>query len=136
MGLTVSIGVVARRTGCGIDAIRFYEKSGIVQRAQRAENGRRVYRDADIARIFFIKRARELGFSLDEVRSLLSLGDAQENACAQVQSLANQHLADIAAKIADLIAMQTVLTTLVADCARGDALTCPLITALSEGGTR
>ncbi|OYV88816.1 MAG: hypothetical protein B7Z57_14470 [Acidiphilium sp. 37-60-79] len=74
-GREVPIGIVAVRSGCGIETIRFYEKAGVLPRARRAENGRRVYDNRDVARITFIRRARELGFSLSEVRGLLALAE-------------------------------------------------------------
>ncbi|OYV67466.1 MAG: transcriptional regulator [Acidiphilium sp. 21-66-27] len=96
------IGTVARRAGCGIDTIRFYEKIGILQRPRRTESGRRVYGTADIARLTFVCRARELGFSLDEVRSLLSLAERDERRCDDVKQAAIRHRQDVRRKIADL----------------------------------
>jgi MerR family mercuric resistance operon transcriptional regulator len=132
----VPIGVVAQRSGCGIETIRFYERAGVLPRAMRTESGRRVYDDTDIARITFIRRTRELGFSLDEVRGLLALADGSPDACGQVQSLAQHHLDEIAAKIADLKVMQTVLGALITQCAQGDDIACPLIAALSNDRQR
>lgn len=128
----VPIGVVARQSGCGIETIRFYEKAGILPRAQRTESGRRIYDEGDVARITFIRRARELGFSLDDVRGLLRLAEGNEDACEKVQSVAQHHLDEIAVKIADLMTMQTVLGALVVRCEQGDNAICPLITALAD----
>jgi MerR family mercuric resistance operon transcriptional regulator len=128
----VPIGVVARQSGCGIETIRFYEKAGVLPRAQRTESGRRIYDEGDVARITFIRRARELGFSLDDVRGLLRLAEGKEDACEKVQSVAQHHLDEIAVKIADLMTMQTVLGALVVRCEEDDNTTCPLIAALSE----
>ncbi|MGC9270904.1 MerR family transcriptional regulator [Acidiphilium sp.] len=126
------IGAVARRSGCSIETIRFYEKSGVLPRALRTEGGRRVYDRSDVARITFIRRARELGFSLDAVRDLLALADGRRDACEQVQSLAQHHLEEIIGKINDLTRMQTVLGALITRCAQGDDTACPLIAALSD----
>jgi MerR family mercuric resistance operon transcriptional regulator len=126
------IGIVSQRSGCSIDTIRFYEKAGVLPRARRTENSRRTYDEGDVARITFIRRARELGFSLDEVRGLLALAEDTGNACEQVQTLAQHHLADIVTRIADLTTMQTVLEDLVTRCAQGNNVACPLIAALSD----
>lgn len=131
-GSTVPIGLVSRRSGCSIDTIRFYEKTGILPQPRRTEAGRRVFDESDIARITFVRRARELGFSLDEVRGLLALAEGTGDSCDQVRSLARHHLDEIATRIADLTTMQTVLDALVAQCAQGTNPTCPLITALSD----
>ena len=128
----VPIGDAAERSGCGIETIRFYEKIGVLPEARRTEGDRRAYNSADIARISFIRRARDLGFSLDEVRSLLALAEGSKDACAKVQAITAHHLAEIAAKIAALNAMQTVLADLAQQCARGEVEACPLIEALSK----
>lgn len=129
---TVPIGIVSQRSGCSIDTIRFYEKAGVLPQALRTETGRRVYNESDIARITFIRRARELGFSLDEVRGLLALAEGTGDACEQVQLLAQYHLTEIASKIADLTTMQAVLGALVIQCSQGNNAACPLIAALSD----
>lgn len=135
-GREVPIGIVAVRSGCGIETIRFYEKAGVLPRARRTESGRRVYDNRDVARITFIRRARELGFSLNEVRGLLALAEGNGDACEKVQSIALRHLDDIAAKISDLTTMQTVLNALVTRCAQGDDTACPLIDTLSNDRQR
>jgi MerR family mercuric resistance operon transcriptional regulator len=85
-----------------------------------------------VARLTFIRRARELGFSLDEVRTMLRLGDERERPCAEVRVVASTHLRDVRAKIADLQAMERVLRATVARCGRGTGSHCPLIEALSR----
>ncbi|HQT65664.1 MAG: hypothetical protein B7Z71_05230 [Acidocella sp. 21-58-7] len=135
-GGEIPIGIVAGRSGCGIETIRFYEKAGVLPRARRSEGGRRVYDDRDVARITFIRRARELGFSLNEVRGLLALAEGNGDACEKVQSITLRHLDDIAAKISDLTTMQAVLNALVTRCAEGDNTACPLIDTLSNDRQR
>ncbi len=130
VGLEVPIGTAAGRSGCGIETIRFYEKAGVLPRARRSESGRRVYDDRDVARITFIRRARELGFTLDEVRKLLKLADMRGIPCCEVQDMAIEHREDIQAKIADLRRMQEVLDILIAQCQVGDQPGCQLIDAL------
>jgi MerR family mercuric resistance operon transcriptional regulator len=132
---SMPIGTVARRAGCGIDTIRFYEKIGVLQRPRRTESGRRIYGTAEIARLTFICRARELGFSLDEVRSLLSLAEGGERRCEDVKQAAIRHRQDVRRKIADLRAVEATLGTLIRQCEAGGPAECPLIEALSQPKT-
>lgn len=131
-GPSVPIGTVAQRAGCGIDTIRFYEKIGVLQRPRRTESGRRIYGAAEIARLTFICRARELGFSLDEVRGLLSLAERDERRCEDVKQAAIRHRQDVRRKIADLRAVEATLGTLIRQCEAGGPAECPLIEALSQ----
>ena len=124
------IGEFARLTGCAIETIRFYEKIGILPKPHR--RGRyRLYEAVDIGRLVFVRRARELGFTLDEVRALLRLSGAGAEACAEVRELADAHLKDVRARIADLQAMARVLANAVKRCDAGGDAACPLIETLS-----
>jgi MerR family mercuric resistance operon transcriptional regulator len=126
----ISIGVLARRTGCHIETIRFYEKIGILPKPRRTESGRRVYGPDQVRRLSFIRRTRELGFTLDEVRALLRLANARDVPCSEVKGMAIAHRADIKAKIADLRKLQKVLDALITECEAGDQSSCPLIETL------
>lgn len=128
----IPIGALARRTRVNIETIRFYEKIGVLPKPARTEGGHRVYGTAHAERLIFIRRARELGFTLDEVRDLLHLADAPETPCDEVKAVAVAHLADVKTKIADLRAMQKALTTLVAQCNAGNQAGCPIIETLLE----
>ena len=133
-GPLILIGALARQTRCNIETIRFYEKIGVLPKPARTEGGHRVYGRAHVERLTFVRRARELGFTLDEVRALLRLAETADVPCAEVKDLAAIHLAGVRTKIADLRAMQKALTTLIAECdLRGDAADlpgCPLIETL------
>ncbi len=133
-GPLIPIGALAARTRCNIETIRFYEKIGVLPRPARTEGGHRAYGRSHVERLTFIRRARELGFTLDEVRALLQLAAASDVPCADVKDLAVTHLAEVRTKIADLRAMQKALTVLIGQCdARGDAPDqpgCPLIETL------
>ncbi|MDE2580207.1 MAG: helix-turn-helix domain-containing protein [Rhodospirillales bacterium] len=133
----IPIGALAARTRCNIETIRFYEKIGVLPKPARTEGGHRVYGRAHVERLTFIRRARELGFTLDEVRALLQLAAASEVPCAAVKDLAAAHLAAVRTKIADLRAMQKALTGLIGQCdVRGDTADqpgCPLVEALLGG---
>jgi len=131
----IAIGELSRRTECKIETIRYYERIGLLPKARREKGGRfRRYEGADIARLRFIRRARQLGFTLDEVRALLRLaGGDGEDVRAEARSLAAAHVADIRARVADLQAMERVLTDAICECDAGQRPRCPLIQVLSDG---
>ena len=129
-GPLISIGTLARRSGSNVETIRFYEKIGILPKPARTEGGHRTYGPAHVERLTFIRRSRELGFTLDEVRGLLRLADQPQTSCAEVKQVAVSHLADVKAKIADLRAMQTALSALITKCDAGDQSGCPLVESL------
>jgi MerR family mercuric resistance operon transcriptional regulator len=128
----IKIGDLSRRTGCNIETIRYYDRIALLPIPVRSAGRYRLYDTADVRRLAFIRRARELGFTLHEVRTLLSLsaGDRQ-GACANVRELAENHLAEVRAKIADLQAMERVLADALRRCAAGEVPGCPIIDAVS-----
>jgi MerR family transcriptional regulator, mercuric resistance operon regulatory protein len=126
------IGALAKRTGLTVEGIRFYEKAGILRAAARTAGRHRLYSRADLKRLHFIRRARLLGFTLDEVRALLRFADhVGASSCADAHRLATKHLADVQGKLADLKKMERVLRRMVASCADGTLPQCPLIETLS-----
>jgi MerR family mercuric resistance operon transcriptional regulator len=129
----IAIGELSRRTGCNIETIRYYERIGLLPKARREKGGRfRRYDNEDIARLRFIRRARQLGFALDEVRGLLRLVAAEgEDVRSEARTLVAAHVADIRAKVADLQAMERVLTEALCECEAGRDSRCPLIEVLS-----
>lgn len=130
----IQIGELSRRSGCNIETIRYYERVGLLPQASRSPSRYRLYDEDDVRRLSFVRRSRELGFSLDEVRTLLGLsaGSGQET-CAEVRQVAAHHLDDIRAKIADLRAMQRILADAVRRCDDGEFPGCALLDALSAG---
>ncbi len=126
-----TIGTAARRAGVNIETIRYYEREGVVPKPARAANGRRVYGEAEIGRLAFVRRARELGFTLGEVRALARLAAQPAAACSDVLSMTRGHLADVRRRIADLERLERALARLAAQCARGRPRPCPVIEALS-----
>ena len=131
LSVSVPIGELSRRTGVNIETIRYYERIKMLPRPARTSSGRRIYGPAETRILAFIRRARELGFTLDEIRTLLAPSAKNgEGACAEVSELASGHLAEIRAKIADLKAMERVLAAAVRHCREGKASGCPLIDAL------
>jgi MerR family transcriptional regulator, mercuric resistance operon regulatory protein len=126
------IGALSRRTGVNVETIRYYERSGLLPKPARTAGGYRAYRPADAQRLLFIRRTRDLGFSLDEVRRLLGLADQKPRSCRSVHELAVGHLAEIRTKIIDLRRMEKVLAGMVAECAQGTMPDCPLLESLSR----
>jgi MerR family transcriptional regulator, mercuric resistance operon regulatory protein len=125
----IPIGELSRRTGCNIETIRYYERIGLMPAPPR--KGRyRSYGGDHVARLGFVRRARELGFSLDEVRALLGLAAGGHASCAEVRNLAASHLKDVRARIADLKRMERVLADSVRACDAGQDPGCPLVEAL------
>lgn len=119
-------------TGCNLETIRYYEKIGVMPEPPRTSKNYRAYDEGHVGRLRFIMRARELGFSLEEVRDLLALVDGGAQTCGEVQALANAHLACVRAKIADLTRIEHVLSSTVAQCTGNDVPECPVIDALTE----
>lgn len=125
-----AIGELSRSTGCNIETIRYYERIGLIPRAAR--RGRyRSYGTEDVHRLRFVRRARELGFTLDEIAALLTVAGAGQVDCAEARGIAATHLAGVRKRLADLKRMERVLTATVAACDRGDHAGCALIDTLS-----
>ncbi len=129
---TYSIGEVARRSGVKIETIRFYERSGLLALPPRTTGGHRVYGSAAAQRLNFIRRARELGFTLAQVRELLAFADERGATCAEVERLARDHLVEVRSRIADLSRMDVVLSDLVTHCAGDKVPECPILEALFD----
>jgi MerR family mercuric resistance operon transcriptional regulator len=126
------IGKLSHLTGCHIETIRYYERIGLLPRPARSAARYRLYGADDARRLTFVRRARELGFTLNEVRALLALSaDQDSDTCSEVRVLAAGHLVDVRAKISDLRAMERVLADAVRRCDTGEPTGCPLIEALS-----
>ena len=123
---------MARATGCNLETIRYYEKIGIMPDPPRSTKGHRSYDDAHVKRLKFVMRSRDLGFSLEEVRGLLGLVDDRSRTCAEVQIIAEDHLTDVQAKIADLQRIERVLSDTVARCTGDAAPECAVIDALLD----
>jgi len=129
-----AIGILSKRTGCNIETIRYYERAGLLPLPGRSPGGYRLYGTEHLKRLAFVRRARALGFPLDQVRALLALADHRRRPCAEARSLAATHLEDVRAKIADLKEMERVLRETVARCGSGKGSHCPLIETLYQNG--
>ena len=128
--LDLSSGALAREAGVNIETIRYYEKIGLMPEPVRADNGYRVYGETSLKRLSFIRRCRELGFSLDEVRGLLGLVDGGDYTCAEVRDLSIVRLGDVRQKIRDLRKMERTLKEMVSQCDGGLVPECPIVDRL------
>jgi MerR family transcriptional regulator, mercuric resistance operon regulatory protein len=130
MARDLTIGKVARAAGVNVETVRYYQRSGLVSEPPWPPGSVRRYSDETVARLRFIKRAQELGFTLAEVRRLLALGDPQS--CAKARALAAEKLSLVRARIADLDRMRAVLESLIERCdtVRGK-VACPIIQTLA-----
>jgi len=127
------IGELSRRTGVHIETIRYYERIKMLPAPPRTASGRRVYGAAETRTLSFIRRARELGFTLEEIRTLLALSvEGRPEVCAEGRELAAGHLVEVRTKIADLRSMERVPAETVRRCDAGEAPGCPLIDTLSR----
>jgi MerR family mercuric resistance operon transcriptional regulator len=126
-------GELAQRSGCNIETVRFYEKRGFLPSPPRTAGGHRDYAPEHLKRLTFIRRSRELGFTLHEVRNLLDLVDGKDWTCAEVRAMTLEHLADVQSKIADLDRIARILQEMAAQCDGGAVPACPVIEALSQG---
>ena len=126
----VTIGGLSQQTGCHIETIRYYERIGILAKPPRSEGGHRLYDRDQGKRLVFIRRSRELGFSIEEIRTLLRLIDGRRYTCQEVKAVTEQHLEDVRKKIADLRRLQKTLRTISSQCEGGLVPDCPMIDAL------
>ena len=125
------IGALARRTGANIETIRYYERIGLLPAPPRTAGGRRAYGDKHTRILRFIRRARELGFAINDIRALIELAEPGGATCAEVEAIARAHLTNIRAKLADLAGLERVLTQTVDQCAREETSACPVLDVLS-----
>jgi Cu(I)-responsive transcriptional regulator len=133
----LSIGDVAKATGVKVVTIRYYEKIGLLPVPSRTDGNYRAYNQEHIRGLRFIRRCRDLGFTLEQVRDLLRLASQKNEECSEVDRITARHLADIEAKVSDLSRLSAELRR-ISECCRGDGLIadCRIIEALSPAPTR
>jgi MerR family mercuric resistance operon transcriptional regulator len=130
---SITIGGLSELTGVNIETIRYYEKIGLLPPPRRSEGRQRLY-DRDLTRrLQFVRRSRELGFSIEEIKALLRLVDQGGLGCSEAKGITERHLADIRGKISDLKKLERVLGGLAKACEANELPQCPLLEALSKG---
>jgi Cu(I)-responsive transcriptional regulator len=132
---TISIGAVAKRTGCTVPTVRYYEDIGLLSPAARTDAGQRQYGESTLRRLTFIRRCRDFGFSIEQVRELVGLVDQPDRPCLEVRSIAAVHLAEVRRKLDQLKALEDSLNAFVCSCetacAGGAAVDCSILEDLS-----
>jgi Cu(I)-responsive transcriptional regulator len=131
----LAIGDLAKRTGTKVETIRYYERIGLLPKPGRTEGNYRSYDEPHLGRLSFIRRARDLGFSLDQVRELLGLADQRDRSCEAVDMIARQHLIEVERKISDLQALRDELSDLIGRCRKGTVAECRIIETLAPAST-
>jgi len=128
---TYTIGALGRLTDTKVETIRYYERSGLLPAPPRTDGNYRLYDDIHLKRLSFIRRARDLGFTMEQIGTLMALADQRDQSCAAVDAIAREHLVMIEQKLRDLNALQAELSALIARCGCGTISECRIIDALS-----
>ncbi|MCP4563887.1 MAG: helix-turn-helix domain-containing protein [Bosea sp.] len=129
-GLT--IGKLADLAGVNLETVRYYERIGLMPEPGRTAGGYRSYEDRHVRRLSFIRRSRELGFRIEEIKALLALAEPDQTSCAEVRALTMAHLDDVRAKIADLRRLESIIAETVDQCSRTNTPACPVLDMLSD----
>ncbi len=135
MSANLSIGLVARRTGATVPTVRYYEEIGLLPPARRTEAGQRSYDEATVRRLVFIRRCRDFGFSIDQVRELVGFVDQPDRPCVEVRDIAATHLEQVRQKLIELKELEASLSAFVCSCetacAGGAAVDCTILEDLA-----
>jgi MerR family copper efflux transcriptional regulator len=135
MSANLSIGLVARRTGATVPTVRYYEEIGLLPPAKRTEAGQRSFDEATVRRLVFIRRCRDFGFSIDQVRELVGLVDQPDRPCMEVRDIAATHLEQVRQKLVELKELEASLNAFVCSCetacAGGSAVDCTILEDLA-----
>ena len=127
----MNIGELARAADTKTETVRYYERIGLLSRPPRTAGNYRDYSSAHVSRLSFIRRARDLGFSIEQIRALLDLADRKEQSCEAVDVIARAHLAEVKRKLADLAALRRELDALIGQCRHGTIAECRILEALA-----
>jgi Cu(I)-responsive transcriptional regulator len=128
----LSIGKLAEATGVKVETIRYYERAGLIAPPARTSGNYRSYGKADLARLRFVRRTRDLGFTLEEVRAMLDLAEQRDKSCATIDAIAAAHLQEVDRKIADLQGLRRELIKIIASCAGGTIGECRILESFGE----
>ncbi len=129
----MNIGAAAKASGVSAKMIRYYETTGLIPAADRRESGYRDYSQSDVHRLAFVRRSRELGFSVEFIRELLGLWSDDARSNAEVRALARKHVAGLEVQAEKIKGMIATLNGLIGACKRGDRPDCPIMTELAGG---
>jgi MerR family mercuric resistance operon transcriptional regulator len=129
----ILIGELSARTGVNIETIRYYERIGVVPAPPRRNGRQRLYDESAVRRLTFVRRGRELGFALDDIRTLLALADRGAAACAETKEMTLRHLTDVRGRIASLRKLERALRDMTDACRPGRQSSCPILDTLSAG---
>lgn len=126
------IGAMSRETGVNIETIRYYERIELMPKPDRTAGGNRQYTHDHLQRLAFIKRSRELGFSIEEIRAMLTMVEQDDVTCGEVHAMTMEHLKSVKEKIRHLRKLERALSGMAAECAKGDVPECPIIETLFD----
>jgi len=132
--MDIGIGELSRRSGVKIPTIRFYEQIGLLEAAPRTGGNQRRYGKSEVDRLNFIRHSRELGFEVDDIRSLLTMSASPQSSCHKVDSIAINHLREVDRRIASLTALRAELSRMIDECGRGRVCDCRVIQVLADHG--
>lgn len=130
----IAIGELSRRAAVKVPTIRFYEERGLLPTPERTEGNRRTYGETDVRTLRFIRHARELGFEIEDIRTLLDLAGHPDRPCGEADAIARKHLADIDDRIARLTGLRQEMQAMVEQCSGGDVRECRIIEVLADHG--
>ena len=128
----MKIGQLSKHTDCKVETIRYYERIGLLPEPARSEGGYRIYDESHLKRLSFIRRSRELGFTIEEIRGLLNLVDGGSYTCSDVKTITMEHVEAIRQKISDLKKLEKTLSRIASQCAGDSTPECPILDALFE----
>lgn len=130
----ITIGMASKLTEIKIPTIRYYEEIGLISPRARTESNRRLYAETDLSRLRFIRHARELGFDIDAIRTMIDLQAHPEQSCSEIDQIANKHLVDVNRRIAGLQALKGELSRMIEGCNCGRIDECRIIEVLQDHG--
>ncbi|QDC40364.1 helix-turn-helix domain-containing protein (plasmid) [Sphingobium fuliginis ATCC 27551] len=128
----ITIGALSKRTGVNIETIRYYERIKLIPPPPRTDSGRRLYGAEDVRRLTFIRNARDLGFDISAIKTMLALQEEPEASCQEVSQIATDQLEAVESRIRRLLGLRTELIRMVQECANGKVATCRIIEVLGD----
>lgn len=129
-----SIGQLAQSSGCAVETIRYYERAGLLSVANRSSGNQRRFDEKGLQRLAFIRHCRQLGFSLEAIRELMTLADNPDQDCDAIDRIARAHLEQIESRLSSLAALKSELHRIVSGCAGGSVANCRIIESLADHG--